>query len=78
MRRNKSCFSLLSLSNPPLNMLLLLAILSKAKRISSVLLKENGEASLETVIIWTGMLPDNLGDAQLFGLASRILSSRLC
>lgn len=70
--------SLLSLSNPPLNMLLLVAILSKAKRISSVLLKKNGEASLETVIIWTAMLPDNLGYAQLFILASQILSSRLC
>jgi len=78
VRRSKSYLSLLSLSNPPLEMPLLLGILSKAKRISSVLLEENGGASVETVIIWTGMLPDNTEDAQLFVLASHILSSRLC
>lgn len=67
MRRSKSRLSLLSLSNPPLHVLLLLAILSKAKRISSALPKETREASLEKVIIWTGMLPSNLRDEQLFG-----------
>lgn len=78
MRRSKSRLSLLSLSNPPLNVLLLLAILSKAKRILSALPKETREASLEKVIIWTGMLPSNLRDEQLFGWASHILSLRLC
>lgn len=76
VRRSKCCLSLSGRCNPHLAHSSYLPFYVKPRE-SHLCSRKNGFASLGTLIIWAGMLADNPEDAQLFILASPILSSRL-